>query len=426
MLCCILFATILAKCYGSFEMNWNEALDNSAIVFSTAPDDDIYKCVSYTGAHIDISHSINQDFSDYKDCQSSGLYNLNRRDRYFKIDIDVQRSWIIEVSAIIFNGTIRPICGINSFDFSIRPTESCEINGINVTITETDRFETLSLYYDMGNLTIITTHNKFGEPPHFNINIWQTQSNTNNSYGLCKGSTCIFQSERSRLTNYQRSYADDVIILICDIYIRNYLASMASQPRQRSLHYNRTVDNVQKACRADIQIEDWPHAAAGSLEVLFVEDQVDSENVTTMSEIQANFQTNLEANLLKLAEVIALSRAEVDEMLAKMTTTIITTPTTVITETEITSQSTFVSSTTVSTATITIPQISTTSSSFSSTTKQPNNTTLGIVIGCSVGGGVLLVGLLIGLYVCIKKTKQKQMRSSKVFHDELGMNLSQR
>ncbi len=31
--------------------------------------------------------------------------------------------------------------------------------GINVTITETDRFEVLSLYYDMGNLTIITTHN---------------------------------------------------------------------------------------------------------------------------------------------------------------------------------------------------------------------------------------------------------------------------
>jgi hypothetical protein len=28
-----------------------------------------------------------------------------------------------------------------------------------VTITETDRFETLSLYYDKGNLTIITTHN---------------------------------------------------------------------------------------------------------------------------------------------------------------------------------------------------------------------------------------------------------------------------
>jgi hypothetical protein len=28
-----------------------------------------------------------------------------------------------------------------------------------VTITETDRFDVLSFYYDMGNLTIITTHN---------------------------------------------------------------------------------------------------------------------------------------------------------------------------------------------------------------------------------------------------------------------------
>ncbi len=28
-----------------------------------------------------------------------------------------------------------------------------------MTITETDRFETFCLYYDIGNLTIITTHN---------------------------------------------------------------------------------------------------------------------------------------------------------------------------------------------------------------------------------------------------------------------------
>ncbi|CAF3271861.1 unnamed protein product [Rotaria sp. Silwood2] len=151
--------TIIVQCNGSFEINWNEASDNSSVVLPTVPDDDIYKCVSYTGAHIDISHWINQNFSDYKDCQTSGLYTLNRRDRHFKVDIDVQRSWIIEVSAIIFNGTIRPICGINSLEFAIRPTESCESNGINVTITETNRFETLSLYYDMGNLTIITTHN---------------------------------------------------------------------------------------------------------------------------------------------------------------------------------------------------------------------------------------------------------------------------
>ena len=33
------------------------------------------------------------------------------------------------------------------------------IAGINVTLTETDRFETLSLYYDVGDLTIIITHN---------------------------------------------------------------------------------------------------------------------------------------------------------------------------------------------------------------------------------------------------------------------------
>ncbi|CAF3785970.1 unnamed protein product [Rotaria sp. Silwood1] len=256
----ILFATSLVQCYGSFEMSWNDTFENSSIILPTVPDDDIYKCVSYTGAHIDISHWINQNFSDYKDCQASGLYTLNRRDRHFKIDIDVQRSWIIEVSAIIFNGTIRPICGLNSFDFTIRPTESCETNGVNVTITETDRFETICLYYDIGNLIIITTHNKHGEPPHFNINNWQTRSNINSSYGLCTGSTCSSEPERSLAADYQRSsYSDEIIVLICNIYIGNYLKSMGPEPSQRSLHYNRTIENTQKACRADVQVADWPH-----------------------------------------------------------------------------------------------------------------------------------------------------------------------
>jgi hypothetical protein len=36
-----------------------------------------------------------------------------------------------KVSAIIFNGSIKPLCGLNSNHFSIRPTESCEMNGKN-------------------------------------------------------------------------------------------------------------------------------------------------------------------------------------------------------------------------------------------------------------------------------------------------------
>lgn len=59
--------------------------------------DDIYKCVSYTAAHIDISHSINDDFSEFKNCQTSRIHTLNRKDRYFKLDIDVQNSWIVDV-----------------------------------------------------------------------------------------------------------------------------------------------------------------------------------------------------------------------------------------------------------------------------------------------------------------------------------------
>jgi hypothetical protein len=73
--------------------------------------------------------------------------------------------------------------------------------------------------------------------------------------------------------------------------------------------------------------------AAGSLEVLFVEDQVNSENITSMADIQKNFQTNLEEKLFKLAATMDLSRTEVDDMLEKLTTT---TTTTTTTETETT------------------------------------------------------------------------------------------
>ena len=30
--------------------------------------------------------------------------------------------------------------------------------GVQVNVTETDRFDVISMYYDLGNLTIITTH----------------------------------------------------------------------------------------------------------------------------------------------------------------------------------------------------------------------------------------------------------------------------
>ncbi len=50
-------------------------------------------------------------------------------------------------------------------------------------------------------------------------------------------------------------------MLICDIYIRNYLNSTGREPSERSLHYNGTIENVRKACIADVQREDWPHVS---------------------------------------------------------------------------------------------------------------------------------------------------------------------
>jgi Mn-dependent DtxR family transcriptional regulator len=41
-----------------------------------------------------------------------------------------------------------------------------------------------------------------------------------------------------------------------------------------------------------------------------------------MADVQNNFETNLEAKLLQLAETLNLSRAEVDEMIEKLISTV--------------------------------------------------------------------------------------------------------
>ncbi|CAF1235118.1 unnamed protein product [Adineta steineri] len=157
-----------------------------------------------------------------------------------------------------------------------------------------------------------------------------------------------------------------MIALTCDIYIGNYLNSTGREPWKRSLHYNKTIDNVQKACISDIRQENFLHAAAGSLEVLFVEDQVNSKSITTVADIQISFQSNLQEKLLKLAEIIDQSRIEVDDIIANMTAT--TTPPIIIT-TKITSLPTFEPTTTLTTNNYTSVQTSTptTTSSSSST-----------------------------------------------------------
>ncbi|CAF1249505.1 unnamed protein product [Adineta steineri] len=214
-------------------------------------------------------------------------------------------------------------------------------------ITETNRFETVS-------------------------------SDADSSYGLCTGTTCSSDLDRNLLINQELStYTDDIIALTCDIYIGNYLNSTGREPWERSLHYNKTIENVQKACISDIRQENSLHVAAGSLEVLFVEDQVNSKSITTIADIQTNFQSNLEDKLLKLAEIIDQSRIEVDDIIANMTATtttfITTTPPTIIT-TKITSLPTFESTTTLTTNNYTSVQTSTptttSSSSIDYTTKK--------------------------------------------------------
>lgn len=80
------------------------------------------------------------------------------------------------------------------------------------------------------------------------------------SYGLCKGSTCSSVPTRDIVKNDQRSsYSPDVINAICDIYIGNYLKSTGREPSDRSVHYNRTIENARKACLMDVEAEGSAH-----------------------------------------------------------------------------------------------------------------------------------------------------------------------
>lgn len=58
-----------------------------------------------------------------------------------------------------------------------------------------------------------------------------------------------------------------------------------------------------------------------------MEERVNSGSMTTMEDIQLNFEMNLDDALVKLTNNLDISRREVDEMLAStttMTTTIVT------------------------------------------------------------------------------------------------------
>ena len=157
-------------------------------------DDDIYKCATYTGMHVDTLHWIKQNFSEYKDCPADGLYTLSRRTFEFIISVEVKNSWIVEVRCIsIAILTVSLGSGHRTYsewnysthlwsqyepvryysDGIVRSQWSVErhslINlyydclasrlGVNVQVARESAFETLSLYHGARNLTLIITHN---------------------------------------------------------------------------------------------------------------------------------------------------------------------------------------------------------------------------------------------------------------------------
>lgn len=114
------FAIIMLQYYSFSEVNGNAESETPVRSLPKLLEEDIYKCMSFTAAHIDISHSITQNFSDYKDCQSPGLIALNRRNRHALIDIEIQLSWIVEVYLNEYVLTIKSLKTILGFGNNIQ------------------------------------------------------------------------------------------------------------------------------------------------------------------------------------------------------------------------------------------------------------------------------------------------------------------
>ena len=75
--------------------------------------------------------------------------------------------------------------------------------------------------------------------------------------------------------------------------------------------------------------------------MVFVEYRVNEASaVTTMGDVQANFEMNLESELLQLAAIIDKSREEVDDLLASLTTTTTTSVSTTVTTTTVSTTNT--------------------------------------------------------------------------------------
>ncbi|CAF1275909.1 unnamed protein product [Adineta steineri] len=299
----------------AFFLNYNEYCSLAQLT------DNIHKCVSWGDPHTQRWHSTLESGPDYKDCLSSGLYELVSNS-FMTFYISIERYYVVDILITFYDGiTIDPLCVIGSTDFQVGSSRDCAENGVNVQITQLETFRTISIYYQIANFTAIITHNSHGNWPHYNINVWHSTSMINETIGICKSDSC--ESERHH--REQQGSTDDrkitveIACMVCEIYMKNYLAKISRAYWQHSEHYNKTINNVREACAFDIQRTGILETAASGMEVLMVEEL--TTEAEDLASIQLKFEAGLKAAVAKLNEAIIKSETESQELLSQTTTT---------------------------------------------------------------------------------------------------------
>ena len=101
-----------------------------------------------------------------------------------------------------------------------------------------------------------------GQPRHFNVHIWQTQSSVEDSLGFCQGPTCASLRQHKAQANAQNSSVPAGLIpAICNTYIDHFLNSSIYAPWERTLHYKRTIENARMACESDVRQSGLSHVS---------------------------------------------------------------------------------------------------------------------------------------------------------------------
>ena len=93
-------------------------------------------------------------------------------------------------------------------------------------------------------------------PQHFNINLWKMDDYIPGIYDVCTNAIGVCTGGERSLA-YRSSINPEIAEAISGIYVDTYLEKLGTyrtSKDQRSAHYNKTIDNVRRACTADVEV----------------------------------------------------------------------------------------------------------------------------------------------------------------------------